>query len=185
MTLLKIARLGHPVLLARARPVGDPTRPAIRRLARDMIETMLDAGGIGLAAPQVHAGIRLIVALPLADRAQERTVAPLVLVDPVVEPMGGEIEEAYEGCLSIPELRGLVPRAARVAWHGRDLAGRRIEGEASGLFARILRHEIDHLDGILFPMRMHDLRTLAFASELHRRAAVPSDEFGPASEEEP
>ncbi|BCX18698.1 MAG: peptide deformylase [Geminicoccaceae bacterium] len=166
MTLLKIARLGHPVLLARARPVGDPTAPEIRKLAADMIETMRDAGGIGLAAPQVHESVRLVVALPIGNREESRTVEPLVLVDPELEPLAGGTEEAFEGCLSIPGLRGLVPRARRVGFRALDLAGRILEGEAEGLFARILQHELDHLDGVLFPMRMTNLRSLAFESEL-------------------
>jgi peptide deformylase len=171
MTLLKIARLGHPVLLARAQPVGDPTAPAIRKLAADMIETMRDAGGIGLAAPQVHESVRLVVALPVARREESRAVEPLVLVDPELVPLDGGSEEAFEGCLSIPGLRGLVRRARRVAFRALDLAGRTVEGEAEGLFARILQHELDHLDGVLFPMRMTDLRTLAFESELRHLLA--------------
>lgn len=168
MALLKIARLGHPILLARARSVEDPTVPAIRALAADMVETMRDAQGIGLAAPQVHVGLRLIVVLPIADRAASRDTEPLVLVNPELEPLDDPLEEAFEGCLSIPELRGLVPRARRVGWRAFGLDGRRLEGEAEGLVARILQHEVDHLDGILFPMRMRDLRTLAFESELSR-----------------
>ncbi|MCL6607931.1 MAG: peptide deformylase [Geminicoccaceae bacterium] len=167
MTVLEIARLGHPILLARARPVEDPSAPAIRTLARDMIETMREAGGIGLAAPQVHASLRLVVALPITSRETCREVEPLVLVNPELEALDGGIEEALEGCLSIPGLRGLVPRARRVGFRGFDLAGRPIAGEAEGLPARILQHELDHLDGVLFPMRMTDLRSLAFESELH------------------
>ncbi len=171
MAILQIARLGDPVLLARARPVGDPSAPSIRALARDMIETMRAAGGIGLAAPQVRASVRLIVVLPITEREARDEAVPLVLVDPELQPLDDRVEQAYEGCLSIPDLRGLVPRAARIGWRARDLDGRTVEGEARGLFARILQHEVDHLDGILFPMRMTDLRTLAFESELRRAAA--------------
>ena len=168
MTVRKIARLGHPVLLEAAAPVADPTDPAIRTLAADLIETMRDAGGIGMAAPQVHESLRLLVALPIESREQAADRPPLVLVNPQIKLLGAERPEALEGCLSLPGLRGLVPRAARVAWRGLDLHGRLLEGEARGLFARILQHEIDHLDGVLFPMRMTDLRSLAFESELHR-----------------
>lgn len=171
MTLRKIARMGHPVLLARARPVEDPADPRVRALAADMVATMRDAGGIGLAAPQVHESLRLIVALPIVERGEPRRVPPLVLVNPELEPFGEERLDGLEGCLSIPGIRGLVPRARRVGWRALDLDGRPLEGEADGLFARILQHELDHLDGILFPMRMIDLSTLAFESELGRSFA--------------
>jgi peptide deformylase len=169
MTLRKIALMGHPVLLGRATPVGDPGRPELQALIDDMIETMADAGGIGLAAPQVYVGLRLIVACEIGDRAEVAggiASAARVLVDPELEPLGGGTEAAYEGCLSIPELRGLVPRHRRVGYRGLDRDGRPVEGEAEGLFARVLQHEVDHLDGILYPTRMSDLRHLAFVSEL-------------------
>lgn len=175
MTLRKIARMGHPVLLAPARPIEDPTAPWVERLAADMVETMDDAGGIGLAAPQVHESVRLIVVLPLAGREAPRPLVPWILVNPEVEPLGAAVEEGLEGCLSIPGIRGVVPRARRVAWRATGLDGRTLSGEAEGLVARILQHELDHLDGILFPMRMTDLGSLAFESELARRAAGPVD----------
>lgn len=165
MTLRKIARLGHPVLLGRAAIIDDPTRPEIRRLAADMIETMRDSRGIGIAAPQVHEGVRLIIAQPPPVEGAE-TPVPMVLVNPELTPLGEERDEAFEGCLSIPDLRGLVPRWSRVGWRAVDREGEPIEGVAEGLLARILQHEVDHLDGILFPMRMTDLRQLAFEREL-------------------
>lgn len=173
MTLRKIARMGHPVLLETARPIDDPTAPWVRALATDMVETMQDAGGIGLAAPQVHESVRLIVVLPLAAREGPRPVEPWILVNPELEPLGDAVEEGLEGCLSIPQVRGLVPRALRVGWRASSLDGRALTGEADGLVARILQHELDHLDGILFPMRMTDLRSLAFESELGRSAGQP------------
>jgi peptide deformylase len=166
MTLRKIARLGQPVLLNRAVPVDDPGRPEIRTLVDDMLETMADAEGIGLAAPQVYVGLRVILAVELHDRSEVGTAPVRVLLNPELVPLGDETEMAYEGCLSIPELRGIVPRARRVGYRGLDGDGRPVEGEAEGLFARVLQHEVDHLDGVLFPMRMRDLRHLAFTSEL-------------------
>jgi peptide deformylase len=166
MTLRKIARLGQPVLLNRAAPVADPERADVQALIDDMLETMVDAEGIGLAAPQVYAGLRVIVACTLRDRSEAGTAPVRVLLNPELEPLGQETEMAYEGCLSIPELRGLVPRARRVGFRGLDRHGRPVDGEAEGLFARVLQHEVDHLDGVLFPMRMRDLRHLAFTSEL-------------------
>jgi peptide deformylase len=164
MAILKIARMGHPVLLTPAEPVDDPTAPEIRRLIADMAETMEDAGGIGLAAPQVHVSLRLFV---------WRTGAGGVsaLINPEVEQVGEETETAWEGCLSIPGLRGAVRRAVRLRFRGLDMAGTPIEGEASGLVARVMQHEADHLDGILYPMRMEDLALFGFNEELARAAA--------------
>ncbi len=166
MTLRKIARLGHPVLLARALPIADPTLPELRRLAQDMVETMRDSRGVGLAAPQVHESLRLIVVQDRLSAEDGARPAPMVLFNPVLTPLGEEREEAFEGCLSIPELRGLVPRWRSVGWSGLDLEGRPVEGIAEGFVARVLQHEVDHLDGILYPMRMTDLRQLAFDREL-------------------
>jgi peptide deformylase len=176
MTVLTVLRMGHPVLLQVALPVGDPTTPAIRRLAADMVETMHAEEGIGIAAPQIGQSLRLIVALPLSARraaGPAEEVEPLVLVDPVLEPDGEAMEEAVEGCLSIPGLRGEVPRFARVRWRASDLDGQEIGGVAEGLFARVLQHEVDHLDGILYPMRMTNLRSLAFLD------AVPGPDDAP------
>ncbi len=164
MSLLKIARMGHPILLTPAEPVADPTAPEIRRLVADMAETMEDAGGVGLAAPQVHVPLRLFV---------WRTGAGGVsaLINPELEQVGEETETAWEGCLSIPGLRGAVRRAARLRFRGVDIDGRPVEGEAAGLVARVMQHETDHLDGILYPMRMEDLSLFGFTEELTRAAA--------------
>ncbi|GBD43443.1 Peptide deformylase [bacterium HR40] len=168
MAVLDIAKIGHPVLLRRAEPVGDPTTGDIRRLVADMRETLEEARGLGLAAPQVRESLRILLARPVGKRETARQVPPLVLVDPVVEPLGEEMEMGLEGCLSIPSLRGLVPRYRRVRYRAVDEQGEAVEGEAEGLFARILQHEIDHLDGILFLMRMPDLRYLSVEEQLER-----------------
>jgi len=165
MALLKIARMGHPVLLRRAEPVADPTDPAIRRLVADMAETMEDAGGIGLAAPQIHVPLRLFVWRGGAGNV-------IALLNPAVEAVGPETEEAFEGCLSIPGLRGAVPRAARIRFRGLDIEGRPVEGEAAGLAARVIQHEYDHLDGVLYPMRMTNFAKFGFTEELARAAAA-------------
>jgi peptide deformylase len=168
MMLLKIARMGHPVLRAPAEAVADPAAPEVRRLAEDMIETMLDASGIGLAAPQIHVGSRLVVLRVPAHRAGpgEEPIGPTVLVNPEIQPLDDEVAEDWEGCLSIPGLRGIVPRRKRVRWRALDLRGREMAGEASGLHARVLQHEIDHLDGVLYLERMSDLRRLTFLEEM-------------------
>ena len=174
MAILKIARMGHPVLARRAEPVADPTAPAIKRLVADMVETMIDANGAGLAAPQVHVPLRIMVFQAPDERADpaERDTerfdhtAPLtVLINPEIEVLGPEIEGGWEGCLSVPELRGFVERPALVRYHGVDAEGRRIERKASGFHARVVQHEYDHLDGILYPQRMKDLSKLIFESE--------------------
>lgn len=162
MAILKIARLGHPVLLGRADEVPDPATPEMRRLVADMAETMVDAGGIGLAAPQVHVPLRLFL---WRDGETLR-----VLFNPVITPLGPETEAAWEGCLSIPGLRGRVDRPARVAWSGLDENGQPVSGEAEGLSARVLQHENDHLDGVLYLSRMRDLTQLGFTEELARLA---------------
>jgi peptide deformylase len=163
MAILKIARMGHPVLLRQAEPVPDATDPEIRRLVRDMAETMQDAGGLGIAAPQVHAPLRLFV-----WRVGNGAAA---LINPEIEPIGEEEEHAWEGCLSIPGLRGCVPRARRVRFRGLGADGEPVEGEAEGLAARVMQHEFDHLEGILYPMRMDDLALFGFTEELARAAA--------------
>lgn len=166
MSILKIARMGHPVLLRRATEVEDPSAPEIRRLIMDMAETMLDAGGLGLAAPQVHVPLRLFV-----WRNGDEVAA---LINPQIELLGPAESSGWEGCLSIPGLRGSVPRAERVAFKGLDVQGEVVEGEAEGMLARVMQHENDHLDGVLYPMRMADFSLFGFNEELARNAARES-----------
>jgi peptide deformylase len=144
---------------------------------------MRDSRGIGIAAPQVHEGVRLIVAKPPPAAGEAERSEPLVLVNPVLTPVGDQRDEAFEGCLSIPEVRGLVPRWRSVAWRGLDREGMPVAGLAEGVLARVLQHEVDHLDGILFPMRMTDLRQLAFDRELDLLKAWRAGEGAAASEE--
>ncbi len=174
MAILKIARMGHPVLLQRAEPVPDPTAPEIRRLVADMIETMEDASGAGLAAPQVHVPLRLFVFRVPAARIGADEGGPVpntVVINPELELLGDEMVMRWEGCLSIPGLRAAVPRHARVRYSGVDTAGRPVGAEAGGFHAGVVQHEHDHLDGILYPMRMHDFRHFGFTEELARAAA--------------
>lgn len=179
MAILKIARMGHPILLRPADRVEDPTAPEIRRLISDMAETMEDASGLGLAAPQVHVPLRLFV---------WRTGAGGVsaLINPELEPVGEEAASAWEGCLSIPGMRGCVTRPARIRFRGLDMDGRPVEGEAGGITARVMQHETDHLDGILYPMRMDDLSLFGFTDELARAAAAATQAARPEpSSDEP
>ena len=175
LAILKIARMGHPVLLERAAPVRDPSHPDIQRLVDDMIETMLDAGGIGLAAPQVHVSLRLFVFhLPAARAAEEAgdtaepALAPQALINPEVSPVSEMQSLGWEGCLSIPGLRAAVPRFAQIRYAGLGRDGSPVDREATGLHAVIVQHEYDHLDGILYPMRMSDFSKMGFNEELAR-----------------
>lgn len=174
MAILKIARMGHPVLLRRADPVPDPTAPEIQRLIRDMVETMEDANGAGLAAPQVHVPLRLFVFRIAPHRASDAPgdtpMGNTALINPEVEPLGEEQALHWEGCLSIPGLRAAVPRWTRVRYRAVDGEGRPVETEASGFHAAVVQHEQDHLDGILYPMRMKDFRLFGFTEELARAA---------------
>lgn len=173
MAILKIARMGHPVLLQKCAAVSDPGAPEIRRLVADMMETMEDAPGVGLAAPQVYQPLRLFVfRVPGARQDSEDEPIPnTVLINPTVEPIGEERALGWEGCLSIPGLRAAVPRAARIRYRGIDCDGNVIEREATGFHARVVQHEYDHLDGILYTMRMSDFRYFGFTDELDRAGA--------------
>jgi peptide deformylase len=170
--------MGHPVLVQRAQPIEDPSAEEVRSLVADMTETMIDAEGIGLAAPQVHRSVRLILFMDAEDRADLQSRRPLAVINPQIEPLDDMLESGWEGCLSIPGLRGLVPRYARIGYRGLTLDGRAIEREAEGLHARVVQHEVDHLDGILYPMRMSDLRQLTFETEL-KYFVTHSDEEEP------
>jgi len=175
MAILKIARMGHPLLLRPSEPVLDPTGPEIARLIDDMMDTLADAFGAGLAAPQVHVMLRLVMFHVPTARAQGEDGEQVegcpftVLINPEIEPVGQEITDGLEACLSVPGLAGMVPRFRHIIYRGVDQNGETIERKASGFHARVVQHECDHLDGILYPMRMTDLSTLTFTSE-HSRA---------------
>lgn len=178
MAILKIARMGHPVLSAPAQPVGDPTAPEIRALVADMAETMRDAPGVGLAAPQVHVPLRIVIFdVPARRGAGEGAAADdpaqvppglNVLINPLIEPLGDEVEDDWEGCLSVPGMTGLVPRWTRIRYSGVDLDGQRVEREASAFHARVVQHECDHLDGVLYPMRIEDMASFGFVEEIRK-----------------
>jgi peptide deformylase len=174
MAILKIARMGHPVLALPARPVSDPKSAEIRRLVNDMVETMVDANGAGLAAPQVHMPLRVVVFQApdgradtgLAEDERFDHTAPLtVLINPEIEILDPAPEGGWEGCLSVPGLRGWVERPAHIRYRGLGLEGEKIERVARGFHARVVQHECDHLDGRLYTSRMNDLTRLIFESE--------------------
>ena len=183
MAILKIARMGHAILQHRAAAVADARAPEIARLVADMRATLADCGGVGLAAPQIHVGLRVVIfEVPEAREPDGELVPQMVLINPQIEPLGDEIALDWESCLSLPDMRGAVPRPARIRYRALGLDGAPIERQAAGFHARVVQHECDHLDGILYPMRMTDLTTLHYVTEirnnprLHGPAAPESDE---------
>ena len=182
MAILKVARMGHPVLRAKALPVpaGQILSPSVQRLIDDMFETMREYTGIGLAAPQVHERLRIFVAgVREADVGEsivdEEGMPYLTLINPEITLVGEPDREGWEGCLSIPEVRGLVPRAHEVRVKALNRDGKRIAFTATGLPARVIQHETDHLDGVLFMDRMKSLASLAFMEEYRRYWAEESE----------
>jgi peptide deformylase len=185
MAILKVARMGHPVLRSRAQAI-DPTEirsPRIQTLIDDMFETMTEYQGVGLAAPQVHESLRLFVAgfAPTRDEEDvedEERVPLIALINPEITPVGDATVEDWEGCLSIPDIRGRVPRARQIVVKAYDRRGKRIELRAGGFTARVIQHETDHLDGVLFFDRMRSLQSLTFLDEFGRywsRQEVPAE----------
>jgi peptide deformylase len=173
MAILKVARMGHPVLRTRARPINpaDIRNPALQRLIDDMFETMAEYQGIGLAAPQVHESLRLFVAgVPPGDEDEDdaNRVPLMALINPELTPGPGEPVVDWEGCLSIPDIRGRVPRARDLMVRAYDRKGKRIEMRVSGFTARVIQHETDHLDGVLFFDRMQTFESLTFLDEFGR-----------------
>lgn len=178
MSILKVARMGNPVLRAKAEPVqpSDIRQPGFQRLIDDMIDTMNEYRGIGLAAPQVHEAVRLIVIGIQADEddddeariKDEAKVKVVPLINPEITPLGSDIVEGWEGCLSIPEVRGRVPRAAKIQLKALDRRGKRLELTLGGFPARVTQHETDHLDGVLFVDRMRSFESLTYLDEYAR-----------------
>ena len=174
MSILKVARIGHPVLRAPAKAVGKGAfrDPLFQKLVDDMRETMYEYEGVGLAAPQVHEGLRLaVIEVPGSDERARAEVPFMVLVNPKVTPLGDERDDGWEGCLSIPDLRGLVPRWKRLRLDALDRDGKPYSAEAEGFFARVIQHECDHLDGDVYLDRMPGLRTLSFIKEFEDHVA--------------
>src|SRR5258705_5443754 len=175
MSILKVARMGHPVLRERARPLdeSDFKSASIQKLIDDMIDTMHEYHGVGLAAPQVHEGLRLFVAL-LDDDPDSKSEAA-VIINPEIVPNGSVMEEGWEGCLSIPDIRGMVPRYTDITVRALDRNGRTIELELKNFPARVAQHETDHLDGVLFFDRMKSFESLTFLDEYSRFHAKDED----------
>jgi peptide deformylase len=171
-----ILRMGDPRLLLRSEPVCDPGSAELRALVDDMFDTMRAADGAGLAAPQIGVLLRVVIfGFDRNPRYPDAAPVPsTVLINPVLEPLGELIEEGWEGCLSVPGLRGVVPRHARLRYTGVDLHGRPIDRTVDGFHARVVQHECDHLDGILYPMRVHDFSRFGFTDVLFPDPCGPS-----------
>ena len=172
MAILKVARLGHPVLRMKAQPVPVETirSAAFQRLIDDMVETMHEYDGAGLAGNQVHELAQVaVIQVEANPRYPEAPVIPLtVVINPVVTPLTDEMEDGWEGCLSVPDMRGMVPRFTSVRLEAYDREGQRIEGELKEFFARVVQHETDHLHGMVYLDRMRDFATLTHLAEWNR-----------------
>jgi peptide deformylase len=168
MAVKPVLRMGDPLLLERSREVRQFGTPELEALLTDMLDTMEDLNGAGLAAPQIGVPLRVVIfgvkRNPRYPDAEE--VPYTVLINPVVRPLGDELEEGWEGCLSVPGMRGLVPRFKHISYSGFDQFGGPIERDVSDFHARVVQHECDHLDGVLYPMRIPDLRNFGFTEVL-------------------
>ena len=170
MSILKVARMGHPVLRAKARAIEktELKGAAMQKLIDDMIETMIEYHGVGLAGPQVHEGVRVFVAQLDLDEDESKRAKPVAIINPEITPVGSEIVEDWEGCLSVPDIRGRVSRSKEIRVRALDRNGGRLELRAYDFPARVIQHETDHLDGVLFFDRMRSFESLTFLDEYSR-----------------
>jgi len=175
MSILKVARMGHPVLRERGRTLSksDLRDPLLQKLIDDMIDTMHEYHGVGLAAPQVHEGLRLFVALLDEDPGPKSEA--VVVVNPEIVPAASIQEEGWEGCLSIPDIRGMVPRFTEITVSALDRHGKAVELQLKKFPARVTQHETDHLDGVLFFDRMTSMQSLTFLDEYSRYHSKDDD----------
>ena len=173
-----VLRMGDPRLLARSEEIKAFGTPELQELLRDMRDTMAHLNGAGLAAPQIGVGLRVVIfgvhANPRYPDVEE--VPDTVLINPVLTPLDAEMEEGWEGCLSVPGMRGSVPRYKRLRYSGLDELGRKFEREVSDFHARVVQHEVDHLDGILYPMRIRDLTKFGFNEALFPGQELPAED---------
>jgi peptide deformylase len=173
MSVRPILKMGDPRLLRSAQPVTEFGTPELQVLLDDMFETMVAADGAGLAAPQIGVPLQVVIFgfENNPDIPQDYTIPRTILINPVIRPLSDEVEDAWEGCLSLPGMRGVVPRWAKVHYEGFDQNGNPVSCEATGFHARVAQHECDHLKGILYPMRMDDMSLFGFIDAMNK--AVP------------
>ena len=167
MAILKIAKLGHPVLLKKTNEISNLNDIDLKKIIYDMSETMIDANGIGLAAPQVHLSHRLFI-YRNPDIEEDEKIKVSILINPQIEKISDDTEDDWEGCLSIPGMSGLVRRSKKIIYSGFDLKGAKVSGEADGLHARVIQHEFDHLNGILYTSRLADKRAFGYSEEIEK-----------------
>lgn len=173
----QVLRMGDPRLTRVAQPVTEFGTPALRALVEDMFDTMRDLSGAGLAAPQIGVDLRVVIfGFQSSPRyPQAEPVPETILINPVLTPLSDEMEDGWEGCLSVPGLRGVVPRHASLRYQGFDLEGRPIDRSVGGFHARVVQHECDHLDGILYPMRIRDFSKFGFNEVLFPGQNIADD----------
>jgi peptide deformylase len=174
----EVLRMGDPRLWEKSSPVARFDAPELNELIRDMRDTMAHLNGAGLAAPQIGVGLRVVIfgvqSNPRYPGIEE--VPDTVLINPEIQPLADEVEEGWEGCLSVPGMRGWVPRFRKIRYSGRDERGQRIERTVEGFHARVVQHEVDHLDGVLYPMRIRDFTRFGFNEALFPGEALPPED---------
>jgi len=178
MSIRTVLRMGDPLLLRVSEPVQQFHTPELAALLADMRETMASLNGAGLAAPQIGVPLRVVIfgtGAPNPRYPDAEAVPPTVLINPQLQPIGEQIEQEWEGCLSVPGMRGLVPRYLQLHYRGFDEHGGAIDRRVSGFHARVVQHEVDHLDGILYPMRITDMRYFGFNEELFPNQQLQDD----------
>jgi peptide deformylase len=174
----EVLRMGDPRLWQKSLPVTQFDTPELKALLQDMRDTMAHLNGAGLAAPQIGVGLRVVI-FGVTSNPRYPDVEPVpetVLINPVLTPLSNEMEEGWEGCLSVPGMRGWVPRHAKLKYSGYDERGERFVREVSGFHARVVQHEVDHLDGVLYPMRIRDFTRFGFNEALFPGQALPAEE---------
>ena len=173
-----VLRMGHPVLCKQAQPVEEFDTPELHSLIVDMQDTMKAKSGAGIAAPQIGVSLQVVIfGMEFSPRYPEAPAVPFtVLVNPVIEPLTEETEDGWEGCLSVPGMRGVVARYKRIRYRGFDQFGKSIDREVDGFHARVVQHECDHLNGILYPMRIRDMRLFGFNAELFPDETFPDED---------
>jgi peptide deformylase len=173
-----VLRMGDPRLWQKSVPVSQFNTKELNELLQDMRDTMGHLNGAGLAAPQIAVPLRVVI-FGVTSNPRYPDIEPVpdtVLINPLLSPISDEVEEGWEGCLSVPGMRGWVPRFRRLKYAGFDEQGRRFERLADGFHARVVQHEVDHLDGVLYPMRIRDLTRFGFNEELFPGQALPAEE---------